>query len=124
MASRHAGCSVNYSSRLEEIEAELIKLCCNCKHIDCRYGTCESLVAKRRELKGKRNYGGKRGSESRDNGAKRVTFEGRTLTLCEWEGVLGIHRETLRKRLSAGWSINDAFLTPLRRRKSEKQKRD
>jgi hypothetical protein len=43
-----------------------------------------------------------------------MTFRGQTLCQSEWAESLGIHKETLRKRLAMGWSVEKAFLTPIR----------
>jgi len=40
-----------------------------------------------------------------------IEFNGETRTISEWARLLGMHRGTLRVRLSVGWSIEDA-LTP------------
>lgn len=114
MASEYVERMAERSARLAEIEAELIKLCCNCKRVDCQYGTCENLVTKRRELKGKQKGGVKKGAEFHGKNAQRFTYDGRTLTLYEWQRILGVHRETLRTRLRNGWSVEEAFSTPLR----------
>lgn len=114
MASGLAERVAERTEKLAEIEAELIKFCCSCKRVDCRYGTCENLVLKRRELKNKLYGGGKKNTEYRVRKAQRFTFEGRSLTLYEWERVIGVRRETLRRRLRNGWSLEKTFSTPLR----------
>lgn len=47
----------------------------------------------------------------RDN--RRLTFNGRTECLTEWARVAGINRTTFRKRIDAGWDIEDAITKPL-----------
>lgn len=42
-----------------------------------------------------------------------LTHNGETLTISEWGRRLGIHRETLRRRLTLyGWSVHRALSTP------------
>ena len=43
-----------------------------------------------------------------------VEYKGECHTLAEWAKILGIKYATLRKRLDEGWSVEDAFHTPLR----------
>lgn len=43
-----------------------------------------------------------------------VEYNGECRTLAEWSKTLGIKYATLRKRLEDGWSVEDAFHTPLR----------
>ena len=43
-----------------------------------------------------------------------LTHNGETLTISEWGRRLGIHRETLRRRLTVyGWSVHRALSTPV-----------
>src|SRR5438094_3143938 len=46
---------------------------------------------------------------------RHITFHEETLTLAQWARRLDIGEGTLRWRLKAGWSIERAFSTPLRR---------
>jgi hypothetical protein len=43
-----------------------------------------------------------------------ITWRLRTLCIAEWGRQLGINRRTLAKRLNLGWSVDEAFTTPLR----------
>lgn len=40
-----------------------------------------------------------------------ITFNGKTLCLQEWARVVGIKRETIARRLNAGWSVERALRT-------------
>lgn len=44
-----------------------------------------------------------------------VTYNGLTLCVAEWAGRLGIKAATLCARLDAGWPVEKAFVTPVRR---------
>lgn len=43
-----------------------------------------------------------------------VEYKGENHTLAEWSKILGIKYATLRKRVGEGWSVEEAFHTPLR----------
>lgn len=43
-----------------------------------------------------------------------VEYNGESRTVAEWAKILGIKYATLRKRLEEGWSVEDAFHTPVR----------
>lgn len=47
---------------------------------------------------------------------KPILFNGRTMTLSAWARELGVNRGTLSHRLLKGWSIKDAFTTPVKER--------
>lgn len=43
-----------------------------------------------------------------------LTYNGETLTISEWGRRLGIHRETLRRRMTVyGWTVHRALSTPV-----------
>lgn len=44
---------------------------------------------------------------------KRYAHNGQTLTLAEWEAVVGIPRKTLTHRICAGWAIEHALSLPV-----------
>jgi hypothetical protein len=44
-----------------------------------------------------------------------IVFNGMSRTIAEWEDYFGWGRERLRNRLRAGWSIEKAMTTPLRK---------
>lgn len=46
--------------------------------------------------------------------AHKVTFQGETLALCEWDKRLGIPAKTIERRLREGWSVERALTTPNR----------
>lgn len=45
---------------------------------------------------------------------RRVEWRGESLLLCEWSQKLGVAYDTLRHRLDAGWSVEDAFGKPVK----------
>ncbi len=47
-------------------------------------------------------------------GALRVEWDGKSLTLGQWERVVGISRGTIRDRLRSGWPVELALTTPPR----------
>lgn len=46
-----------------------------------------------------------------------ITYNGETHCLTDWSQILGIADSTLQRRLSSGWSIEDAFTKPIQRHK-------
>lgn len=44
----------------------------------------------------------------RDN--RNITFQGETLCVTEWARRLGMRRETLRKRLDLGWTVEQSMM--------------
>lgn len=44
-----------------------------------------------------------------------ITFKGETHCLTDWSNILGIADSTLHRRLSSGWSVEDAFTRPIQR---------
>lgn len=52
------------------------------------------------------------------DGARTVTFQGETHTVSEWARRTGPPSNVLHYRVSAGWSIEDAFTTPVKKRRS------
>lgn len=42
----------------------------------------------------------------------RITFNGETMTMAEWEERLSMKRGLLRDRISSGWSAEDALMRP------------
>jgi len=61
---------------------------------NCRWAT-------RKEQQGNTSY------------VRRITFHGKTQILADWSRELGIEYQILQKRLTAGWSVEDAFLRPI-----------
>lgn len=49
-----------------------------------------------------------------------ITYKGETKNICEWAAIIGIGRTTLKYRLDAGWSIEEAFTKPLHKNKKRK----
>ena len=49
---------------------------------------------------------------------RNVEFAGQNLSISEWADLLGIRKETLRKRLDSGWSIEESLTKPITRCKS------
>ena len=45
---------------------------------------------------------------------KLYTFDGKTMHLADWSRELGIKRLVLFKRLKRGWTVEEAFTTPVR----------
>lgn len=45
-----------------------------------------------------------------------IEFRGETLSLAQWAARLGIRSDTIWQRLAYGWSVERAFLTPVRGR--------
>lgn len=55
--------------------------------------------------------------------AKLITYNGKTMNLCDWVAETGIKRTTIQMRLKKGWSIHDTLTTPVRKRgKNENQR--
>lgn len=48
-------------------------------------------------------------------GNNRVEFRGVTKTVAEWAADVGMHEETLRRRILNGWSAERALTTPVQR---------
>ncbi len=46
-----------------------------------------------------------------------ITYKNETLTEAQWADRMGLNRSTLCYRLKAGWSIEDALETPVRKKK-------
>lgn len=47
-------------------------------------------------------------------GNRRLTFNGKTLTVAEWSEITGIHTRTIRARLDVqNWSVEDALTGPV-----------
>ena len=47
---------------------------------------------------------------------RRITWNGVIKTLAEWSDVVGIKKTTLKERLNAGWDVEKALTTPIKRR--------
>lgn len=45
---------------------------------------------------------------------RRLTHDGVTLNMCQWESKLGFKTGTIKGRLRIGWSVEKALTTPLR----------
>lgn len=50
---------------------------------------------------------------------KYLTFGGKTMVIMDWARELKMDRTTLGKRLSSGWSVEEALTTPVRGRNSK-----
>ena len=49
--------------------------------------------------------------------ARLITFQGRTMNICDWAKETGINRTTIQMRLDhLGWSVHDVLTTPVRKR--------
>jgi hypothetical protein len=46
-----------------------------------------------------------------------LTLNGETYCVSEWERITGIYRKTITKRLTNGWSVEDALTIPVGARK-------
>ena len=46
-----------------------------------------------------------------------ITYKGETHCLTDWSNILGIADSTLQRRLTSGWSVEDAFTKPIQRHK-------
>lgn len=51
-----------------------------------------------------------------------LTYNGETYTMSEWADQQKIPRDTLRKRITCGWSIEKALTTPVKKRKDNTYK--
>lgn len=47
---------------------------------------------------------------------RRITWNDETKTLAEWSEIVGIKKTTLKERLNAGWDVEAALTTPVKRR--------
>ena len=47
---------------------------------------------------------------------KLLVYKGETRCLAEWVDIIGIPRVTIRTRLRLGWTVEQAFETPVRKR--------
>lgn len=57
-----------------------------------------------------------RQQQSRNRRSSRwLTAHGETKVLVEWANALGVSRAVVRNRISNGWSVEDAVITPLRK---------
>lgn len=52
-----------------------------------------------------------------------ITFNGRTQTLAQWAREIGIRRDTLRKRLESGWSLDRALTEPINEKRDPTRRR-
>ena len=50
-----------------------------------------------------------------------ITYNGKTQTITEWSKELKIHRNTLYNRINSNYSIEKAFTTPVKEKKTEEQ---
>ena len=46
-----------------------------------------------------------------------ITYNGETHCLTDWSNILGIVDSTLQRRLTSGWSVEDAFTRPIQQHK-------
>ena len=44
-----------------------------------------------------------------------LTYNGKTMCLVDWADRVGLNRPTMRRRLKAGWSLDEALTQPSRR---------
>lgn len=44
---------------------------------------------------------------------KRLTYDGKTMTISEWSRKIGMDRRTLDKRIRSGWSLSRIFTEPV-----------
>lgn len=42
---------------------------------------------------------------------RKIAFDGMSLSPAGWESVTGIHRDTIRKRIANGWTVDEALTT-------------
>ena len=49
-----------------------------------------------------------------------ITYKGETHCLTDWSNILGIADSTLQRRLTSGWSIEDAFTRPIQQHRKRK----
>lgn len=54
---------------------------------------------------------------------RNITHGGETKTLTQWASSVGINRETLTSRLTAGWPVQDALTTPVDKKFSRKTRK-
>lgn len=57
----------------------------------------------------------------RDN--RNITYNGETRCLSDWAREIGIYRKTLAQRLDNGWTVEQAFTTPVSRSQTPKDKK-
>lgn len=50
---------------------------------------------------------------------RKITFEGKTLTIAQWAELRGFRHEVLRSRIEAGWHTERALNEPVRERSGE-----
>lgn len=46
---------------------------------------------------------------------RKITWNGETHHICEWARRTGLHHACIRRRLAAGWAIEDALTRPAQR---------
>lgn len=42
-----------------------------------------------------------------------ISYDGKNLTIIEWSEITGIHKATIRRRIGAGWTPEEALTTPV-----------
>lgn len=47
-----------------------------------------------------------------------ITYEGKTMCISAWEDEIGVNRGVLSHRINAGWDLERAFTTPVKKRKN------
>lgn len=50
-----------------------------------------------------------------------IKFGATTKTLMQWSEIFGLPKDTLRLRIESGWTLREAFYTPLRKMKNNRQ---
>ena len=43
-----------------------------------------------------------------------ITFNGRTISLIDWQKETGINIDAISKRIKTGWTIQEALTTPIK----------
>lgn len=78
-------------------------------HYSC--GKCEECIANGWPM----NCRWATGKEQTRNStkARMLTVNGRTMTLVEWCEATGLNRETIRRRIRRGWTVEEALTLPL-----------
>lgn len=55
---------------------------------------------------------------------RKITYEGRTLSVARWADELGMPYTTLYGRLTAGWDLEKALFCPVDKSKSSKKRKE
>lgn len=84
-----------------------------------RSGYEDNLTLERRDVNGNYNpsnckWGTWKEQQNNRRNNRCITFKGETMTVKQWSECIGMQEGTLRWRLDAGWSEEDALHTPVR----------